>query len=377
MSIRKVEAEIPIRGQARDLIAVRPVVERWLARTLPAARDLRVTDVRTPAGAGVANETLMVDTVQAIDDTERPVGYVIRVDTPEHLFMDTDILVHYRMYEALGQEPGIPVPRVLAFEHDTGILGQRFFLMERIEGRVPPDNPPYQLDGWVTQISTEERRAIWHATVDVMARIHAVDPARLPFLQRPHLGRTGLEQEYNYWVNYSRWCGSDRHRIVEAGRAWLADHFPQDPPTGLSWGDARPQNVMFQGTRIAAIFDWDMVSLAGPDVDLAWWQIMDQPFTVCRGLPRLDGIGNPRETVELYESISGRKTRDLHWHAVFNAYRLSSILIRLPTLLQRAGMYTPEMEYMFTNNTGIQWLAGLLDLAPAGELTTPWVGWDK
>ena len=37
----------------------------------------------------------------------------------------------------------------------------------------------------------------------------------------------------------------------------------------------------------------------------------------------------------------------------------------------------PELEYMFTNNTGIQWLVGLLDLPPAGPLTTPWVGWDK
>ncbi|MDB5447849.1 MAG: hypothetical protein JWQ97_3166, partial [Phenylobacterium sp.] len=36
----------------------------------------------------------------------------------------------------------------------------------------------------------------------------------------------------------------------------------------------------------AAVLDWDMVSLAGAECDLAWWTLMDQNYTAGRGIPR-------------------------------------------------------------------------------------------
>lgn len=373
----EISAEVPTKEQKRDLKEAGKILEGWLQSKISNAKDLGVINVEMPIGAGVANETLLVDTQQIIDGATVDVPYVIRVDTDEHLFMGMDLKVHYQMYEVLGRESDIPVPTVLGFEEDSSLLGERFFLMERIEGRVPPDNPPFHHGGWVTELTTEERHAIWRNTVEVMAKFCTVDVSKFPFLNRPQFGKSGLEQELRHWINYTSWCGSDSNETIQAGGKWLVDNFPDNPPTELSWGDSRAPNIIFQGTEVAAVLDWDMVSLAGAECDLAWYQIMDQPHTVCRGLSRLAGFGTPQDVVDLWEEITGRKAQNLHWHAVFNAFRLASIMIRLPTMLKKQGRLPPESEYLFTNNTGIQWLCSLLDLPPVGEPTTPWVGWDK
>lgn len=372
-----IRTEVPVKDQKRDLTEAGQVLEGWLRQKLPHAKDLAVTNVEMPGGAGVANETLLVDTEQHVEGDNVEVAYVVRVDSPTHLFKDMELHVHYQMYDVLSRHTDIPVPKVLAFEEDTGLLGHRFFLMERIFGRVPPDNPPFHEGGWVKEeMTTEQRRAMWRNMVEVMARVNAVDPELFPFLERPQLGRSGLEQEFRHWLNYAKWCGGDDNPIIQAGGRWLVDNFPENPPTELSWGDSRLPNVIFQGTDIAAILDWDMVSLAGGACDLAWYKTMDQPHTVCRGMPRLEGFGTPQDTVDLWEEISGRKAENLHWHAMFNAFRIANIMIRLPTMLRREGRLPPDLEYLFTNNSGHQWLAALLGLPPPGEVTIPWMEWD-
>jgi aminoglycoside phosphotransferase (APT) family kinase protein len=281
------------------------------------------------------------------------------------------------MYQFLSDETDIPVPDVLGFEEDRSLLGDRFFLMQRVAGQVPPDDPPFHQAGWVTQLSTEERHAMWRNAVEVMARLHAVDPEALPILKRPHLGRSGLEQELRHWLTYAKWCGGDQHSIVAAAGKWLLDNFPDDPPTTLSWGDSRVGNMIFQGSEVVAVLDWDMVSLAGPEADLAWYLIMDQAATVSQGVPRLPGFGTPQDTVALWEALSGRNARNLDWHAVFTSYRMAGIMIRLATMLKSQGRLAPESQYLLTNNIGIQWLSQLLHLPPAGPITTPWLGWDR
>ena len=53
--------------------------------------------------------------------------------------------------------PAVPVPEVLWDEPDPGVLGAAFFVMERIDGVVPPDILPYNFVSWVTEASDEER----------------------------------------------------------------------------------------------------------------------------------------------------------------------------------------------------------------------------
>jgi aminoglycoside phosphotransferase (APT) family kinase protein len=367
--------EIPTKKQLRDLDEVRPGIEDWLRRRVPAP-DLRVLDVAMPTGAGVANETLLVRAVRTMGGQPREVGYVVRVGATEHLFMGMDVAIHYQMYETLAREPHIPSPPVVGFEADASLFGHPFFVMERVEGRVPSDNPSFYISGWVADLSEAERRNLWRDTVGVMAKLHRLDAAKFSFLDRPHLGRTGLEQELRHWLNYADWCDGYRYPIVRKAADWLIRYLPEDAPPGLSWGDSRPPNIIYQGDRVAAVLDWDMVSLAGAECDLGWWIYMDNSHTIEKGIERLPGLGNPRQTVDLWQELVGRRPEYIDWHLVFNALRIRLVLVRLPMLLQATGQITADQGRQMADTGEMEWLDGLLDRPLAERFESAWTGWD-
>ncbi len=369
---------VPTRKSERDLDQARAALEPWFARLLPDAEDLRVGEVRTPTSSGVANETLFCDTSWSEADTRTTRSFVVRVNSPDFLYKDVDLAVHASMYDALRDEPGVPVPAVVGYEADPAVLGQAFFVMEHVDGQVPPDAPPFHTKGWVAELSTDSRAAMWRDAIEVMQRLHAVDPARLPFLDRPSLGSSGLEQDLHAAFEYARWIARGRELpVIDAAAHWLVDHLPKHPGTGLAWGDARVGNMMFRDDRVVAVLDWDMVSLAGAESDLAWWTIMDLLYTASAGVERLPGIGGPAATISRWEELAGRPVRDLEYHLVFASYRMATILVRLADLLAEAAVLPADLaDEMIANNSAIQYLATMLDLPHDGPVVTPWPGLD-
>jgi aminoglycoside phosphotransferase (APT) family kinase protein len=185
--------ETPTRPPRRDLDIAAAALEPRLCRTL-GRTELRIISVRMPSGSGVANETLLVDT----QEDSGAGGYVVRIDSPdEHLLMGMDIAVHYRCYQAAAAIPGMPVPHMPGFAADASLLGNRFFLMERVEGQVPPDRPNFHFSGWVTELAPA-RRTMWRGMIEAMTALHTADPKHYVFLERPALGRSGLEQEFRH-----------------------------------------------------------------------------------------------------------------------------------------------------------------------------------
>ena len=74
-----------------------------------------------------------------------------------------------RIMEILGGTD-VPVPRTYWLESDGRVLGAPFYVMERIDGRIPTDTPPYHVGGWMTEISPEERTSMWWSGLEALAR---------------------------------------------------------------------------------------------------------------------------------------------------------------------------------------------------------------
>jgi hypothetical protein len=87
----------------------------------------------------------------------------------------------------------------------------------------------------------------------------------------------------------------------------------------------------------------------------------------------LAGIGTRRQTVALWEQLIGRTAADLDYHLAFAAFRLGSVLMRLPALLEAQGLFPPGSD-MATNNAGIQYVTQLLDLPVCAPVTMRWTG---
>jgi len=357
-----------VRGLERDPDHLRTVIEPWLAAHRPEIADLTLGEISAPSGAGVANETVMFDAQWTEQGETRTGGYVVRIATEDSLYYDADIELHYKAYAALADVPGVPVPTVYGFEHDPSALGARFFVMERIDGLIPADRPFYTEEGFVADATEEQRARLWRSAVQVMAAFHQADPTKFAFLQRPELGKTGLEQDLAYWLRYNeRALAGRQHPTLVPAAQWLVDNLPDDRPTSQAWGDARVCNMIFQDFTCVGMLDWDGLSLAGPESDLAWWIVMED---IGGNRVELPGLGSFDELIEYWQQLTGQQVRNLRYHVAYALFRLGAIVIRLNDQMLAAGHLPPGTDISSNAHT-IQQLAQLLDLPTPGPITCP------
>jgi len=363
----------PVNRGLRSDAEVAAALEPWLRRHIAGATDLRITKLDRPAGSGVANETILIDAI----DRSGPRQLVVRVESPDYWYPEREISIHYQLYQVFEGQSLVPTPHVFGLEEDRAVLGERFFVMERKPGITVPDVPSYNSEGWLSRADAGRRHRIWARAVAMMAAFHRASAAFGPppffFLDRPERGESGLEQSMRYWRLYYDWAAEARaHPVMEAGWQWLLSNLPADRTTALAWGDARLGNLLFEHDRITGLLDWDMVSLAGAETDLSWWLLMDQAHSRGNGVRRLDGLGNARETIALWEEGIGRSVQDLDFHLAFAAFRLGAVLIKLSNFLANRGLSSPERDRMRTDNFGTQVLATMLGLPTPAPPVIEW-----
>src|SRR3954470_8930864 len=138
------------------------VLGAWLAERL--GRDVSVTGVEIPSAAGLSAETILFEADgRALVARVRPAGAAV--------FPDYDFQAEYRVLEAVGRS-GVPAPEVLWFEPDASLLGGAFFVMERVYGRVPTDDPPFTAGGWVVELEPSQQATLCENALQVLAGIH-------------------------------------------------------------------------------------------------------------------------------------------------------------------------------------------------------------
>ena len=83
-----------------------------------------------------------------------------------------DMAREHRVQAALAWS-GIPVPTVYGYWDDEGAVGAPFYVMSRVAGAV------FHRRTDVEHLSAPQARAVSEATVDVLDRLHRVDPAAI------------------------------------------------------------------------------------------------------------------------------------------------------------------------------------------------------
>ncbi|UGQ11735.1 phosphotransferase family protein [Yinghuangia sp. ASG 101] len=309
-------SEAMVFAKGRDLDAAAALLRPWLAARLGVA-DVELGNLAYPLGAGVSNETILFDAVHG----DRVDEFVLRIaPRREHqMFLDPRFRDQYDMLLTLRALGTVRVPEALWYEEDPGLLGQPFYLMRRMRGRVPVSMPVYNKVGWLTEATPAQRRTAWESAMEQFAAIHSVPVERFAFVHRPEQGAAGNEQQLAYWAEFASWALEDETpELVHTLFAWLKANRPATEAPGLSWGDARIGNMMFgDDYRVVGVMDWEQASLAGPMADLAWWLLFDDIYSVAQGIPRLDGLGTRAETLDLWRELTGRQVEDLDWHEAF------------------------------------------------------------
>ena len=273
---------------------------------------------------------------------------------------------------------GVPVPVTHHLCTDTSVLGGVFYVMSHVEGHVVRGAyPPGYAD------APEQRRAVADALVDVLAVLHAVDPAAVGL---EGFGRPAgyLERQVRRWG--AQWDAT-RAAVppvpqMEELRADLGRRLPDSPPPAVVHGDYRLDNTVLDPRRpgrVAAVLDWEMATLGDPLADLGlllvYWDAADDPPERRAGMPvgsvtTLPGSPSREEVVRRYAAASGqdpdRLARALTWYVAFGFFKLASVVAGIAARAAAGAMVGEGFEGMGER------VAPLVDLgrtALAGDVT--------
>ena len=329
------------RTSTRDTDDLQRRLETWLATRLPSGAEPSVPSLTVPETNGMSSETLLFDAEWRNGTGSRRRALVARL-APEPsavpVFPRYDLDRQFRVMQEVGARTPVPVPTVLWSEPDPAPVGAPFFVMERVEGDVPPDVLPYNFgDSWLFDAAADDQRRLQETSVGVLADLHGVDGADQVFgflADEGSAADSALRRHLDDQWAYYRWAMGDlRLPLLEGTFAWLEEHWPDDPGrTVLSWGDSRIGNVMYRDFAPVAVLDWEMAALGPRELDLAWMVFLHRFFedlATRYGLAGMPSFLRRDDVAASYEARTGHTPRHLDWHLVYAALRHGVIMARV------------------------------------------------
>ena len=171
---------------SRDRDTLGRQLEAWMAGVLPAGADPEVHEARGRDTNGMSSDTVLFRASWLDPEGKRTdhdlVARIAPDDADVPVFADYDLRRQFDAMRIVGELTDVPVPDVHWFEPGAHVVGSPFFVMDRVDGRVPPDVMPYNFgDSWLFDASRDDQAHLQTATVAAIAALHAIeDPARLP-----------------------------------------------------------------------------------------------------------------------------------------------------------------------------------------------------
>lgn len=334
-------ADLKLQRSSRDPATVPGLLEEWLAGELPEGAEPRVTLHSGIDANGMSSETLVFDATRTEGGEQRTGEYVARVapavaDIP--VFMDYALQDQYDAMRIVGERTDVPVPVVGLFEPTGDVLGTPFFLMDRIDGVVPPDVPPYNWgDNWLADASPDDRKRVQDNTVKAIAALHAIPDATdaFGFLDRAgYPGETPLRRNLAWARAWYEWAVPDigSSPMVERALAWLEANEPESATdTVLCWGDSRIGNVMYQDFAPVGVLDWEMATVGPREMDLSWMVFAHQVFesiTEVFGMPGMPDFMREEDVRATYAEETGKELGDLTWYHLYNGVQWCVVFMR-------------------------------------------------
>ena len=289
-------------------------LERWLG-----AHGIACTEppIVTQFKGGQSNPTYFV----GVGEDMR---LVLRKKPPGDLLPSAHAVEReYRIMKALSSTD-VPVPEMIGLCEDASVIGTPFLVMRYLESRIfwNPQLP---------DVPKEERRAIYLAYIQTLAKLHEVDFRAVGLGDYGKVGGFVARQVDRWSKQYEASRTSDIPEM-EKLMAYVRANVPADDQTTLVHGDFRLDNLLFDAkeNRVAAVVDWELSTLGHPTSDLAYalmsYHVNIPPRGGLMGADLADlGIPTEQEMIAAYQAATGREVADYKYFMAFGIFRLAAI----------------------------------------------------
>ena len=271
--------------------------------------------------SGHSNPTFFISA--GMSDGKRH-DFVLRKKPPGKLVASAhQVDREFRVISALAGTD-VPVAHARLLCADDSVIGQMFYLMDAVPGRI-------LIDAAMPDQTPRERAAIFDSMNDVLARLHKVDPAKVGL---GDYGRSGqyIARQVARWSKQYAELKTEDIPAMDNLSAWLPDHIPKEDPTTIVHGDYRLGNLIVHPTepRIVAVLDWELSTLGHPLCDIAYnclgYHLAEPPHGFAKADFRALGLPTEEEYVAAYCRRVGRPSIP-HWnyYVAFSLFRLAAI----------------------------------------------------
>ncbi|MDB5425829.1 MAG: hypothetical protein JWQ29_3245, partial [Phenylobacterium sp.] len=238
------------------------------------------------------------------------------------------------MLRALTGSP-VPRPDLIAYCDDKAVIGEKFYLMEMIEGwrRTGTDADPAPYNDKASQAHSDLAYALLSGT----ERLHQVD-YRAVGLEDFAKPENFLERQVDRWLaqleSYKANDGYAGRRIE--GMDYLSDYLranrPQTEHVGIIHGDYSFANSLYlygEPPRLAAMIDWELTTIGDTLLDLG---SVLYGFRSRRDRTPAVGFYGPehfpfREDLAAhYAEAVGRSVEHLDYYVVLAIFKLAAIM---------------------------------------------------
>ena len=320
-----------LQRSGRDVSTIPALLSSWLETQIGTAPEVTVES--GVDSNGMSSETIILTGRWTQDGKNVEQKWVARAAPT---LEDVPVFSSYRMdhqfelIRLVGELTDVPVPRVRWIEPTGDVLGSPFFLMDHVEGIVPPDVMPYTFgDNWFADAPTDKQRLLQDSTVEVLTKLHAIPDAAETFgflAEVDPPGDTPLRRHFNWLKEWYEYAVPDIgiSTTVEAALTWLEDNFPADVAAAdpvLAWGDSRIGNVLYEDFRPVAVLDWEMATVGPRELDVAWIifaHMVFQELAGLAGLPGLPEVMREEDVRATYQKLTDVELGDLRWFYVYS-----------------------------------------------------------
>src|SRR6201991_1738892 len=362
-----------LQHSSRDVSALPGVMSRWLSTVMPEGVAPEITVESGVDANGMSSETIILTGRWDEDGQRREEKWVARVAPAAQ---DVPVFSSYRMdhqfdvIRLVGEKTDVPVPRVRWLEPTGSVLGTPFFLMDYVEGQVPPDVMPYTFgNNWFADSPAERQRELQDRTVEVIGRLHSIPEPETTFgFLDDGSEPNALRRNLNWLRSWYQFAVPDigRSELLERALDWLQANLPAhgaDTDPGLGGGDSRVGNVLYSDFRPVAVLDWEMSVLGPREMDVAWIifaHMVFQELAGLAGMPGLPDFMREEDVKATYAEKTGVELGELNWFYVYSGVIWCCVFMRTSARRIRFGEIDKpdDVETLFYHGALLRRLIG-------------------